>query len=413
MYKVDAERVYVLDRVRRDPRAEKRLARMLAAIHPKEIIDIDDQQLNRMVIEHGWTGGHEQRTGAYHREGSPVLVFSTFRWDNKELARVKKQYPALDSCLLLGQNPVTTRSRFNQHGPDWCVCQLAKEIHSIYGCLHACDYCHVEDFVNIMLDLERLVDFVAKVIKATPDQHLYKYDNYTDQICFEPEYGASELLVPFFGTQDDKYILLYTKSDNVDHLLDLDHRGKTIINWSLSPRTQSTKIEKGTPPFQRRIAAMQKCQDAGYTVRVRVSPIIPVENWQDEYTEMIDLLLASIKPDVITLDVVGFMSPSQMKVALDTSLFDKYARALLDQQERLERPSWGKHVFPDEYRKELYEHVIGEIRKRVPGQIVSICNETFDMWEIMAPALGANSNPDEFTCCCGPNSVPGHHLLKG
>ena len=404
-------RVYILDRVRDDPRAEQRLDRMLRAIHPDEVTWIDEGQLARLVIDHAWTNGHQLRTGSYHRAGSPVLIFNTFRWNASEIATLANDYPALNSCMLLGQSPVTTRSRFNVRGTEWCVCQEAKEIHSIYGCLHACDYCHVEDFANIMLDLEQLVNHVATVIDETPGQQLYKYDNYTDQLCFEPEYGASELLVPFFAGKDDKYLLLYTKSDNVDHLLDLDHGGKTIINWSLSPRTQSIAIEKGTPPVERRIDAMKRCQDAGYRVRARLSPIIPVQNWQEEYREMIDGLFDAASPDVITLDIVGFMTPSQMKVAMDTSLFDARARALLDEQEASSRTSWGKHVFPHEYRQELYESIIEAIRARNPGQVISICNETFEMWESMSPALGANGNLEKFTCCCGPTSVPGQHLL--
>jgi hypothetical protein len=114
---------------------------------------------------------------------------------------------------------------------------------------------------------------------------------------------------------------------------------------------------------------------------------------------------------VITLDVIGFMSPTQMQAALDTSLFEDDALALLDEQAKVDRQKWGKHVFPHAYRKQLYEHVIGEIRHHRPGQVISICNETFDMWEAIAPLLGANADPDHFTCCCGPNSVPGVHLL--
>jgi DNA repair photolyase len=411
MLPVSNARAYVLDHVRDDPRAEQRLDRMLRAMQPDEVTWIDDGQLEQLVIDHEWTTGHERRTGSYHRDGAPVFIFNAFRWDASELAMLVKRFPALTSCLFLGQGPVTTRSRINVHGTEWCVCQEAKEIHSIYGCLHACDYCHVENFVNIMLDLERLVDHVATVIDQTSGQQLYKYDNYTDQICFEPEYGASELLVPFFAKQDDKYLLLYTKSDNVDHLLGLDHGGKTIINWSLSPRTQSTTIEKGTPPFERRIDAMKRCQDAGYRVRARFSPIIPVDNWQDEYLEMIDRLFDAATPDVITLDIVGFMSPSQMKVALDTSLFDARARELLDEQEQTGQVRWGKHVFPHGYRKELYDAIIQAIRARNPDQIISICNETYEMWKTMALALGANNDPEAFTCCCGPTSVPGRHLL--
>ncbi len=405
------DKVHVVHRVHDDPLAERRLQRMVAAMKPLEVIDIDDDGLDRLVSEIGGTRGHELRTGAYHRQGAPAIIFNSFRHDERDLAAAKKAHPALATSMLLGQDPVTTRASLNLHGPDWCACQSGIEFHSLYGCAHACDYCHVENYLNIMLDLEWLAGVFERTVAKNPNQQLYKYDNHSDQICLEPEYGASELFVHLFSGMPNKYLLLYTKSDNVDHLLGLDHRGHTIVNWSLSPRTQSTRVEKRTPPVSRRIKAMAKCQNAGYRVRARFSPIIPVAGWREEYASMVDELYASATPDVVTLDVVGFMSPTQMKAALDTSLFDERARTLLDEQEKLDKPKWGKHVFPHAYRKELYEHVIGEIRRRRPGQVVSICNETFEMWEDLAPLLGANSDPERFTCCCGPNSVPGVHLL--
>jgi DNA repair photolyase len=406
MYPIHVDEVHILRRVHDDPLAERRLQRMLVALKPTTIHDIDDAELERVVARSGGTGGHEYRTGSYQRQGTPAIIFNTFRHDDHDLAVARKAHPALDTCMLLGQGAITTRAGYYQHGPDWCQCQSAKEFHSIYGCLHACDYCHVENFLNVMLDLEWLAATVERTIAATPGQQLYKYDNQTDQICFEPEYGASELFVNLFARQPDKYLLLYTKSDNVDHLLGLDHRGHTIVNWSLSPATQSTAIEKGTPPVEQRIDAMQRCQGAGYPVRCRFSPMIPLTGWQEEYATMIDELFDHATPDVITLDIVGFMSPSQMKAALDTSLFDPRAKALLDEQEKRHVQKWGKHVFPHSYRKEIYEHVIRKIQHRQPGQLIAICNETFDMWEALAPVLGANSDPGQFTCCCGPNSVP-------
>jgi glucose-1-phosphate adenylyltransferase len=35
-------------------------------------------------------------------------------------------------------------------------------------------------------------------------------------------------MVSFFARQTDNFLLLYTKSDNIDHLLDLDPRGQTL-----------------------------------------------------------------------------------------------------------------------------------------------------------------------------------------
>jgi len=260
-----------------------------------------------------------------------------------------------------------------------------------------------------MLNLEELAERVRAFGETIPWQSLYKFDNGTDTICLEPEYGASETMVRMFADWPGRYLMLYTKSDNVDHLLPLDHGGRTLISWSLSCDTVAEKIEKGTPPTERRIRAIERCEQAGYPIRVRISPICPVKRWREEYGRMIERLLATTRPQVISVDVIGWMTAAQMKDALDTSLFEAPYAAELD---RLEAegagPRW-KHLFSHELRRDLLRFMIEEIQRRRPEQPVSLCMETIDMWEELGPLVGMS--PDHYACCCGPTSVPGHPLL--
>jgi DNA repair photolyase len=401
MYPLTADRVYVMNRVYDNPAAVTRLNRMLDVIHPQEIVKLSDKNLWNLVSTNNWTHGHHQRTGAYHRTGSPTLIFNTFRWGKWDVALKKFRYPSLNRALFLGQDSITHRGAINHMERN--ICQAAWEVHSIYGCLHACDYCHVEDFVNIMLDIEALIAHLKQIMPTLP-QRLYKYDNYSDIPVFEPEYDACRPMVDFFSTLDRQFLLLYTKSDNIDYLLDLDHKGHTIMNWSLSPPTQSTLIEKNTPSMDRRIRAMEKCEKAGYPVRVRFSPLIPVKNWQEEISTMIEQYLSRVHPDVITIDIIGFMSSQQMLEIMDSSLLDERAKQILQDQAQTHR-LYGKHTFPDTYREEIYRHVLGEIRRIDPKVLVALCNETPKMWKTFESYLSPNC-PSSYYCCCGPDSVP-------
>jgi DNA repair photolyase len=409
MYPIHPEKVYVLDRVYQNPLATVRLERMLAKIQPKEIIRLTDTTLHQLVVDKEWTEGHQHRTGYYRRQGPPTLIFNTFRWNNLKQLLHQICYPVLNHAMLLGNNPITFRKDINHLERN--VCQAAYELHSIFGCLHACDYCHVEDFVNIMLNIEDLIDHLKTVIPKHPDQFLYKYDNWSDICAFEPEYNATEPLVRYFATLSKQYLLLYTKSANIDFLLNLPHNGHTLINWSLSPPTQSALIEKETPHMNQRIKAMEKCQNAGYTVRVRFSPMIPVKNWQEEINTMVTKLLSKVHPDVITLDIIGFMTPQVMREVIDQDLFDPDALRVLEDVEKTTR-MFGKHVFPHDFRLNLYRHIFGAIRSIDPHVPISICNETTKMWDDLKLELG-EMTPQNYACCCGPTSVPGHPFLNG
>ncbi len=408
MYPIETEKVYVMKRVYAHDKARARLEKMLGAIKHDEVIELTTKDLNRLVRENRWTQDSNLRTGNYEREGPPTLIFSTFQWKPWKLKLLKLRYPFLASGLFLGQNAFTYRNETN-HGLDRCVCQGAHEIHSIYGCLHACSYCHVKDFANIMLNLEDVIDRLPSLFQKNPTQKLFKYDNYTDQPCFEPEYGASKLFVEFFAQQPDKYLLLYTKSDNVDHLLDLQHNDHTFINWSISTQRQSKFIEKETPLPTQRIKAMEKCEKAGYRVRIRFSPIIPLKNWREESAAMIEAVLSKVHPDIITMDVIGFMHPKILLEIIDSEHFDPETEVLLNGL-ATKKTIWRKLIFPDEFRLEIYKHYIQEIRKWNQTARISICNDNRALWSRLKSEI--QMTPENFVCCCGPTSVSAHPLLN-
>jgi hypothetical protein len=171
----------------------------------------------------------------------------------------------------------------------------------------------------------------------------------------------------------------------------------------------ASRIEKRTPSLESRIRAIERCQKAGYTVRVRFSPLCPVKGWPEETRDLVRRLLSRVTPDVITIDVLGWMDIAQMRDAMDLSLLDEeYVRAL----GRLESEGFrrnGKHVWPHEMRREILGFVIEEIRRFRPGQPVSICMETPQMWQDLGPLMGMT--PEDYVCCCGPTSVPGHERM--
>jgi len=407
MLKMKPPKVYIHKRVYESNLAQKRLDRMMENIETGDVQLVDDASLEEAVKANKWRERAGKRTGEIKRKFDPIIVFNTFRFLSEEEFRgLAEKYPVLSGYNFLGNGHKGFRDATRYpHG----VCKSAYEIHSAWGCYHACDYCHVKDFLNIMLNLEEFVEQLDELVKRESWQKLYKYDNQTDTICLEPEYGASELLVNYFANQDDKYLMLYTKSDNVAHLLNLPHNGHTIINWTVSCDTVVQEIEKRTPAMEERIQAAEKCQEAGYTVRFRFSPIIPIKNWQAENREMIGKLFAKVKPDLITMDILGWMSAQQMERAIDISLFEGEYRELVEKMAQAGIANRGKQIFPDEARLKLYRFFIEEIRRVSEKTPIAICMETPEMWEELSDELGMRK--DNYACCCGPTSVPGHPML--
>ena len=405
MYNTHPQNVYIAEWALRDPRAQERLYRLAAGFgHPNPPV-LSPAELAEAADSHGWTSMWRARKGQADSGRDPDVVLGAYLLDAEELAKNLERYPQLRYPMLGGQGMYGLRDSSRSRETDQCICQTALEIHCAYGCLHACQYCHIGNVLTIATNLEALTDTLPRLMAENPSTHLWKFDNGTDTICFEPEYGASELMVNYFAQLADDYLLLYTKSDNVDHLLDLDPKGQTLISWSLAGPRAAELIEKRAPSMAARLDAMHKAQQAGYHVRARLSPICPIEGWQDELKTLVEQLFAHCQPELITMDILGWMNARQMQEAIDISLFEPKFRQFVEEQAQLPPGRHKKHLFPHEWRAEIMRHALKEIRRVSPKTPVSICMETLDMWRDMGDELGMT--PDRYACCCGPDSVPG------
>ena len=406
--------VYVTESVEQDPRSLERAERMIAAMTPGKVVrNVTDEQLNAAVDERGWKTN--LRWGERKEPHDPDVVLSTFRYDLSadDKKALIQQYPNL-SVNDLG---VGAGWKFRGDGvPAWrekahTICQPAWQLHSATGCSFRCAYCWFGNVINIRVNIEGLVEFTDREIKRlNPPQTIWKWDNGTDINCFEPEYGAVKPLVEYFAKQREHYLLLYTgKSDNVDFMLDYDHGGQTIIQWSLSPRTQSTQIEPVTAPWDQRVESMRKCQEAGYQVRFRFSPIMPVKNWREEYTELIELIFAKTRPDVCALCMFGWMDFDRADSCLDLSMWDPiFVDAMRAAAPFLKGKRTGP--IPHDARAVIYQHLIDEITRVSPTTPIALCLDTPEMWKVFESQL--NQSAEEYVCVCGPYCTPGNHQFR-
>jgi spore photoproduct lyase len=401
--------VYVSDRVRADARCAARLGRMMRRIECGRVVDVTDDEIERLVRENRWD--QSRRYTGTRKQGDPPILFNRYRWPSEAQQQEQRlRCPGGRKGHFFGFDAFTFRDRQAAAEKENIVCQSAWEVHTISGCLFKCSYCFLENFLNIMLDLEQWAERLEKLIDDNPWQSLYKYDNWSDVLAFEPEYGVSEVLVPLFAGKPNAYLMHYTKSSNVDHLLGLDHGGHTLMCWSLSAHTQSRVVEIDTAPMEDRIGAAAKCQEAGYPVRFRLSPIIPLKGWREENRRMIRMLLSKVRPEVISLQTLSrFAEYEIVERVFDTELFDgRFLEGMRSRPEELRGRLYGP--IPHALRAEIYRFCIGEIRAVDPDVPLSLCLESKEMWDDLEGRLGICR--EGYPCCCGPQCVPGDPVMK-
>jgi hypothetical protein len=419
---LEPEKVYITEDVYEDSRSAACVERLMSAVEPGATERVSYDALDAVAAERWrnvplWGSNPEPR--------DPDLVLTTAKFlPEDEAERIRQRWPNLQKQDLWGLHNRHWRRdgeaayRRERKG---CICQSAWELHSVRGCPFRCAYCWFGGVIRMFVNMHEYAAHLDEICALRPAQRLYKWDNESDVSCFEPEWGASRLLVDYFAEKPGKYLQIYTgKSDNVDDLLGLDHRGKTIIQWSISPRTQSTLIERETAPWDRRVEAARRCGQAGYTVRFRFSPIIPVRNWREEYAELIEMIFARTRPDVISLCAFGWMDVARARSCLDFEMLAPEFVAAMDSAAPFLAArgfgGGGGRPIPHDARAVMFKFLIDEIRKHDRRIPVSLCLETVEMWALFARELGMSPNPrsgEGYYCNCGPACTPEHAYAQG
>ena len=416
VYRIDPAAVYAHESVMGNPVYRARVERVVAALkEPRQVVTYADSDLPDMVRNRGLLAGRSRAMGTMEHVPDAILLFNTFRFDSAESARARREalaeatgqnlWHGLPGTGAFAWFPANLES--DPHKQEK-VCRPCWRIHLQEGCLHKCKYCSLGGLVVAMVNVEDYCRHLGELIRRHPWQTTYLLDDDGDPPCLEPELGTLGALIEFFGTLEDRYLIIHTKTWNTEWMRDLKHNGHTIIVWSVSGPTQSRLIEPGTGTTEQRIEAARIAQEAGYQIRYKFKPIIPVKSWREDAAYTVRLIFEKTNPDVISLCTFMWTSYSDMVKWLPMDLLDadfvKAAEASQGEMgDALVRP------FPHAMRQQIYEHHLAEIRKHNQSVPVSLSTEDFRMWAAMKDLLGCAAT--NYVCGCGPQCSPGLRTL--
>jgi len=256
-------------------------------------------------------------------------------------------------------------------------------INTSTNCPMDCSYCVLQGYLNNpFLTLYTNWDDLLQEIDAFASVNSQPFLRFgtgelSDSLALDSIFPISRVLVPFFGKQKNGILELKTKSAEVDHLLHLDHQGKTVISWSLNPPQMIEEEEMRTAPLEERIDAAKRCQEKGYPVGFHFDPIIYHERWERGYQETIESLFSRINPKrVIWISLGGFRYPPQLK-GIAKERFPK-TKIFLGE---LFPGKDGKFRYLKEIRVEMYQKMVGWLREVDPNLFIYLCMESKEVWE--------------------------------
>ncbi len=98
---------------------------------------------------------------------------------------------------------------------------------------------------------------------------------------------------------------LKTKTDEIENLLALDPRGRTLVSWSLSPMRVFITSEHRTAPPPLRIEAARRVREAGYKVAFHLDPIIAYPEAEQDYLALLDVVFDAVPPEAVAFFSIG------------------------------------------------------------------------------------------------------------
>lgn len=258
------------------------------------------------------------------------------------------------------------------------VCPHFLELKWATGCPYACAWCYLQGTLRFLegktkprpKDYARIERHLIALFEGDGvNPELLNAGELSDSLITErSKRPFSKFVMELISTQDVHRVLFVTKSPEIGNLLNIENEKQAVVSFSLNAESVAARWEKA-PKVADRIEAAGLLKDAGFEVRVRIDPMVPIEGWQKAYSELLDRVFSRFEPDRVTL---GSLRGLQSTI---NNARDKTWTVYLG-----ESSNWGKKI-PRSSRKLMYAAVIKKLNRDFGYRRVALCKETVQTWK--------------------------------
>ena len=262
--------------------------------------------------------------------------------------------------------------------PNFWMCKI------VYGCSANCAWCFLQAHKNKWVGQNKPWPYLKGVDRFEKSFRLFQNKGYEPALLNFGESGEPmdhinlpEILEKFIDmnkstlTGEPHRALVLTKKANIKPILELARRRPElpkylVMAWSLNGLGVAHRWEKDAPMITQRLNAAAAAAEAGFEVRVRIDPMVPVKNCLDQYSKMIELMLDKFTPSMVTMGSLRGLA-GVIRNCEDTSWVQFLS----------EISSFGKKIDLDT-RRRMYIYVY-ELLKDSGVEHIALCKETLEM----------------------------------
>ena len=290
--------------------------------------------------------------------------------------------------LILMRYPGSFLKRCQGSGADTCCNYYV--VSCVWNCHLDCTYCVLQSYLSsraliVCTNFEDLLNEVHEKLARFP-QRIFRIGTgeLADSLALDPLTGFSRRLVPFFAGLSNGFLELKTKSDCVSNLEGLEHKGHTIVSWSVNSNRVCLTEERKSPLLEERLTAALQCQKWGYRLGFHFDPLIFYDGWEKDYRE-------AVKEIFRTVDPYGIAWVSLGALRFPPHLIDQVKKRFPESKipyGEFVPGHHGKVRYFRPIREEMYKNMIAWIQEEAPRVKVYLCMESLAVWE---SCFGLNS----------------------
>lgn len=232
----------------------------------------------------------------------------------------------------------------------------------IKNCIYDCEYCFLQGMypsgnICMFVNTEDYFSDVDLLLKEHPVSLSISYD--TDMSALDGITGLISKWCDFAAHRPELTVEIRTKCGSVKPIKDLTPVSNVIFAFTISPNSVAKCFEHGASGYEQRKLALYTTLKNGFTARLSIDPILPVEDFDKQYTEMIeDIFSKPVAANIADVSIGSFrISREYIKQMQDVRLnrITSYPYTIKD----------GICGFDDDTQNEMLENIKKSLLKYI------------------------------------------------
>lgn len=319
-------------------------------------------------------------------KNTPVKIIKSQKMDYSDPKSITETLQKSKKILMIGKTSSFINHFDGNIGNNMRCFPYYKLVPLSNGCPYSCIYCYLAyvyrkygAFIKININYDKMLKQINNITSSNLHKICFNFGEMLDSLALDHITNLTTLLVPLFKNLNNAYLMMLTKSNNIENLLELKPNPQVVVSWSLNPQTIIDKYEIGTASFDERINAAKQCQKHSYRIRFRIDPGIIYDNWKTDYKSVLKQTLTSTEPENIT---IGMLRLFKGHITLSRKTYDIKPNS--DIFGSLKEPAEdGKLRYDFKQRIEFYKFLIDTILSYNKKVSIGICRENQKIYDYL------------------------------